>query len=245
MVGGTPVRDGDWPWIVLLGEQVRGRNHWTCGGTLLTARTVLTAAHCVEGRQPAALTARLGEFDTTRTDDGQHVDASVARIIMHPRFRGPARHDDIALLQLSRPVTLGERVWPACLPPEGSDHTGQRALVAGWGLTEFNGETAAILQEAELTVADVNECERSYRTRLHFFDRRYPGGFRGTTLCAQGHEKDSCEGDSGGPLMVAAADGTRQVIGVVSTAFGCGIEGFPGINTKVSQYIPWILQNAV
>ncbi|XP_043224910.1 venom protease-like [Amphibalanus amphitrite] len=245
VVGGQPVRDGDWPWMVLLGERQGGRRVWTCGGTLLSARTVLTAAHCVSGRQPAALTARLGEFDTSRGDDGPHVDAAVATITVHPGYGGAARHDDIALLRLSRPVALGARVQPACLPPAGANHTGRTARVAGWGLTEFNGQSAAVLQEAALTVSDVNECEQSYRTQLDFFTRRYPGGFGGTKLCAAGDEKDSCEGDSGGPLTTPGADGRQQVIGVASTGFGCGLPGFPGIYTKVSQYISWIMQNAV
>ena len=244
VVGGIDTTDGDWPWMVLLGERLQGRRHWTCGGTLLSASTVLTAAHCVFGRQPSALTARLGEHSTTRTDDGPHVDAAVAQILLHPGYRHAHKQDDIALLRLSRPAAFTGRVQPACLPPAGSDHTGRSARVAGWGLTEFNGDSAAVLQEATLTVSDVQQCEQSYRTgRPGDFKETFPGGFQGTKLCAQGHEKDSCEGDSGGPLTVTEA-GRSQVIGVVSIGFGCGIPEFPGIYTKVSQYIPWIMQNA-
>ena len=112
VVGGEPVRleQGRWPWMVLLGERANGRRRWTCGGALISARTVLTAAHCVAGRQPSALTARLGEHDTTHTRDGQHTDVSVSCITVHPDYR--SKQNDIALLQLSRPVSFSRRIQP-------------------------------------------------------------------------------------------------------------------------------------
>lgn len=65
-------------------------------------------------------------------------------------------------------------------------------------------------------------------------------------MCAGGEEgKDSCKGDSGGPLMWENPKGNKvfEVIGIVS--FGprnCGTEFVPGVYTKVYEYLPWIHQ---
>ena len=248
VVGGENVRQelGRWPWMVLLGEQVNGRRRWSCGGTLISSRTVLTAAHCVAGRQSSALTARLGEHDTSTTRDGQHTDVSVSQIITHPGYA--KKQNDIALLTLSRPVPFSRRIQPVCLPAADADHTGSSADLAGWGYTEFNGEGTSVLQEVSLTVVNEQQCERTYQ-KLRAFNTDFPGGFQGTKLCANGADgasKDSCRGDSGGPLVYRTTVNPRryQVIGVVSTGHGCGNPEYPGIYTKVSKYIPWIISNS-
>jgi len=43
------------------------------------------------------------------------------------------------------------------------------------------------------------------------------------------------QGDSGGPLFV---DGT--VVGLVSWAYGCAVQGYPTVYTRVSAYRDWI-----
>lgn len=65
-------------------------------------------------------------------------------------------------------------------------------------------------------------------------------------MCAGGKDKkDSCPGDSGGPMLAAAYinDETRYVQqGVVS--FGhkfCGTQGYPGVYTRIAYYMDWIL----
>ncbi|KAF0290577.1 Clotting factor B [Amphibalanus amphitrite] len=241
------LEQGRWPWMALLGERVNGQRRWTCGGTLISARTVLTAAHCVDGRQPADLKVRLGEYDLSTTRDGKHVNVPVARIVVHPRYR--RKHNDLALLHLGRPVPISRQIKPACLPPGHADHTGRPVDLAGWGHTEFQGKVSRVLHEARLRVVNVSRCEQAYE-HLLTFDRDFPGGFQGTKLCANsadGTSKDACQGDSGGPLVYRTTGIERryQVIGVVSTGLGCGNPNYPGIYTKVSMYVLWILRNSI
>ena len=238
---------GRWPWMALLGERINGRRRWTCGGTLISPLTVLTAAHCVAGRQPADLKVRLGEYDLSTTRDGQHVSVPVARIVVHPRYHH--KQNDLALLHLSRAAPLSRQIRPACLPPGHADHTGRRADLAGWGHTEYKGTVSRVLHEAQLRVVNVSRCEMAYQ-HLLTFDRDFPGGFQGTKLCANsadGTSKDACQGDSGGPLVYRTTGIERryQVIGVVSSGHGCGNPNYPGIYTKVSMYVSWILRNSI
>lgn len=94
--------------------------------------------------------------------------------------------------------------------------------------------------KVNITIFDQNECARLFRTK--------GANIAGTQVCAGGaKDKDSCRGDSGGPLM-KQLPGRRANIwymeGIVS--FGpavCGTEGVPGVYTRVSEYLEWIRVN--
>ena len=50
--------------------------------------------------------------------------------------------------------------------------------------------------------------------------------------------KDSCDGDSGGPLICSISK-KAILLGVVSHGSGCGEEGKPGIYAKVDFFADW------
>lgn len=58
IVGGEDAVVGDFPYIVSLQQ---GGSHF-CGGTLLNANTVMTAAHCSTGTDPGSVTIRAGSL---------------------------------------------------------------------------------------------------------------------------------------------------------------------------------------
>ncbi|XP_043224261.1 venom protease-like [Amphibalanus amphitrite] len=241
-VGGINAIVGKWPWMVLFGRWTdAGLGGWFCGGTLITDRHVLTAAHCLRPEEAGTVGARIGDNDLNRLDEVEHQQRNVSGIVRHPQYVGA--QNDLAVVRLAAPVTVTRDVSPICLPPAGADHVGRDVEMAGWGLLEFGGNTSDILQEVALRVADPSVCETAYR-RVPQFDTRFPGGFQGTKVCAEsrdGEPRDACRGDSGGPLMVRLENDTYQLVGVVSTGVGCGNPEFPGLYTKVSAYIDWIL----
>ncbi|XP_037074941.1 venom protease-like [Pollicipes pollicipes] len=245
-VGGFNAILGKWPWMVLFGRRTdAGKQEWFCGGVLITDRHVLTAAHCLRPEQTATVVARIGEHDLTAFDDVIHQERNITSIVRHPQYH--ASQNDLAVVRLQSPVQLTDAVRPICLPPAGSQHHGQDVEMAGWGLVEFGGETADVLQEVPLRVVDEDACEDAYR-QAPAFNITFPGGFQGTKICAGSRDdkpRDACRGDSGGPLMVQLPDGSYQLIGIVSTGVGCGNPKFPGIYTKVSSYIDWILGNLI
>ncbi|XP_043238710.1 venom protease-like [Amphibalanus amphitrite] len=241
-IGGINAIVGKWPWMVLFGRWTdAGLGGWFCGGTLITDRHVLTAAHCLRPEEAGTVGARIADNDLNRLDEVEHQQRNVSRIVRHPQYVGA--QNDLAVVRLAAPVTVTRDVSPICLPPAGADHVGRDVEMAGWGLLEFDGSASDLLQEVALRVADPVVCETAYR-RVPQFESRFPGGFQGTVVCAESRDaepRDACRGDSGGPLMVRLADDTYQLVGVVSAGFGCGNPEFPGLYTRVSAYSYWIV----
>jgi len=285
VVGGEDTPLGEFPFTALLGtddtsvcSQTRASTCWICGGTLINARYILTAAHCV----PGVTKIRLGEHKVTRIPgkdclrgginclpEVQDFDVSEKDIITHPDYKNGRGQvlNDIALIRLPRSATFNDGVQPACLPtaPELASEklnvtdlddglTGTRPVVVGWGYTTpyrtdkedtLNvGAPKAVQQMLAVPVLSSSECGALFLTPEK------------SQICAGGDRgKDSCRGDSGGPLLLRRVlstglmdpnndhDDPWFLLGVVS--FGtrvCG-RGKPGIYTRVEAFVPWILQN--
>ena len=109
------------------------------------------------------------------------------------------------------------------------------AYAAGWGKTESATASEKKLK-VEMNIKSLQECAPVYQR----------GGIllKQTHMCAGGvRGKDTCSGDSGGPLM-RQMTGSWYLIGVVS--FGpqkCGAPGVPGVYTNVAEYVDWIKDN--
>lgn len=105
----------------------------------------------------------------------------------------------------------------------------------------FLGEASNVLMKVELPMAPIDQCSKVYTTqpKVSITEKQ---------LCAGGkNNKDSCPGDSGGPLQAPAFYNDEVcycIYGIVS--FGpkfCGLNGYPGVYTNVVYYIKWILDN--
>lgn len=97
-----------------------------------------------------------------------------------------------------------------------------------------DGPQPAVLQKVTVPVWSNAQCRSKYGPHA-------PGGILESMICAGQDSRDSCNGDSGGPLMVN--EGHWVQIGVVSWGIGCGKGQYPGVYTRVTSFLPWIFKN--
>jgi trypsin len=195
VVGGSAASE-PYPWMSALLQDDR----FICGGSLVAADRVLTAAHCVvaEGRPlPAArFKVEPGATDVSRSPTGAAV--AVAAVEVHPSY-DPSRSDayDVAVLRLAAPAGRGAPIALADPADRGLWPAGAQARVIGFG-SEIPSDPGLTgggpLKQADVPVVADRECRGAYGDA---FDAA-------TMLCAGERLglKDACQGDSGGPLMV-------------------------------------------
>ncbi|XP_021712555.1 venom protease [Aedes aegypti] len=234
IVGGQPTGINEFPWMARLSYF----NRFYCGGMLINDRYVLTAAHCVKGFMWFMIKVTFGEHN--RCDDAVRPETRFVLRAIAQKFSFLNFDNDIALLRLNDRVPITDFIRPICLPTDpAKTYVGTNGLVTGWGTLKEDGKPSCILQEVEVPVIsnDVCSSETNYTSSM-ITDNMMCAGYLGVG------KKDSCQGDSGGPLVAERPDKRYELIGVVSWGNGCARPYYPGVYTRVTQYLDWIKENS-
>uniref|UniRef100_A0A182MUC6 Peptidase S1 domain-containing protein n=1 Tax=Anopheles culicifacies TaxID=139723 RepID=A0A182MUC6_9DIPT len=246
IMGGESAIPGEYPHMAVLGRSCNYPDEggcvsgyeWFCGGSLVSERFVLTAAHCAHvGMSSPPTVVQLG------TQDLRHPSmiVSVRTIVQHPGYGGVLAYNDIALIELAVPVTT---IQPAYLWMKDTIPANVPLIATGWGKVGHFDEPSLVLQCVEIPIVPNSRCNQ-----LLYRNRRLRQGVLPTQLCAGDPHggKDTCEGDSGGPLqMKLSFTGLHRmpdryyIVGITSNGGICGTVNRPGLYTRVSSYIDWI-----
>lgn len=200
-----------------------------CGGSLISALHVLTAAHCTFRAQRSAVGIRAGT--AARTGGVGAVTRSVRDIQEYLGYSHRANDFDVAVIRMSSALALGATVQPIALAERGAVlATGTQAMITGWGDTqETAGQAPQTLHFVSVPIVDRGVCTAAYAKHARITKEMLCAGFQGVG------GRDACQGDSGGPLVVA-----KRLYGIVSFGIGCARPNFPGVYTSVAAYRQWI-----
>ncbi|XP_013141949.1 PREDICTED: trypsin-1-like [Papilio polytes] len=242
IVGGENTLQGEFPHMAAVGWEFGGSTSFSCGGSLISRKFVMTAGHCIKRPRFGEPTiVRLGEqnLDPKVKDGANPVDVRIKQIHKHPDYKPPQRYNDIALLELEEAVKFNNNVRPACLWPKPDFGSYQKGIATGWGVIDPDTQqTSNELQKVSLSLLTNRYCKPLLKPN------RYWDGFVDSQMCAGEMRggKDTCQGDSGSPLQVVSSDNQciYYVVGVTSFGGKCAKSGQPAVYTRVSSYLDWI-----
>lgn len=240
IVGGNVTKPGEFPHMAAIGWRDGGREMFDCGGSLISERYVLTAAHCyveLNGVFPSFV--RLGDQNLVRTDDGAKPrDVDIERFIRHESFvRKQGLYNDIALIKMREEVRFTNFIRPACLY-DRMEVDADQAIATGFGLTEDHGDKSDELLKVSLNIYGNQVCQQGYAN-----SRQLRKGIMESQLCAGSVAggQDTCQGDSGGPLQITKQENhcVFYLVGITSFGQTCGSR-VPAIYTRVAAFLDWI-----
>ena len=225
-----------------------------CGGSLISANVVLTAAHCIKAELKKI---KLGHADLTSEDI---IEVEIESIKIHPGWNNTLCKrslykseclNDVALIKLSRNVEFNQNVKKIDLTKDYSENVlenediFEKFIVAGWGRTysgRGDSQKASMtnqLQKIPIQYIKTDECMKINYFYRNILLRRLPTE---SLLCGKGKiaNSDSCNGDSGSPLMGFLASGEVEVIGIVSSGPKNCNGSRPALFMRISKFLPWI-----
>jgi secreted trypsin-like serine protease len=232
VIGGQPAAPGAWPFAAALidasvGDTLAGQ---ICGAVVISPHEVMTAAHCVvpDGSvrpRKRALDIVAGRL---RLRGSSSARIHVVSVRVHPGFDPQTLVDDLAILELAKPVS-----GSAQLDDGTAGVAGGTATAIGWGSTTAapQGDFPDAMRQTALEIEPDASCTEAYGD----------GYDAASMLCAgipQGG-RDTCQGDSGGPLVAAGATGA-VVIGFTSFGGACGQAGAPGAYVRAGVAAGWL-----
>ncbi|KAH9509765.1 hypothetical protein Btru_045146 [Bulinus truncatus] len=233
---------GSAPWHVILREVKKDTTF--CGGSLISADTVLTAAHCIDQFElifgypfnPVHIQIFVG----THHCSGQNGTLmQIKSYHLHEQYNDTHYNNDVAILKLENPVQFNENVMPICLETpafmEELLKPGLLGVITGCGSQFNHGPAPAHLHEVQIPYVLPDICrERAASVNINFTSGMFCAGY------SRRMRGDACEGDSGGAYVIEFSGRSVQA-GIVSWGVGCDRENHYGYYTHVANYYHWIM----
>jgi secreted trypsin-like serine protease len=216
VVGGTTTTAAAYPFVMQITDASQNQ---FCGGTLVSATKVVTAAHCMVGETTSSVLAVGGRTYLNGTNGTV---SAVSKIWINPSYTDATNGDDVAVLTLSTSMSYTTASYVSSTDT-AVYATGATARVLGWGTTSESGSSSNQLRTATVPIVSNSSCASSYGSDFVASDMVCAGYSAGGV--------DTCQGDSGGPLLIGGV-----LAGITSWGEGCAAAGYPGVYTRLTTF---------
>ncbi|MER5911185.1 serine protease [Streptomyces sp. NPDC001982] len=216
IVGGSTTTTTSYPFMMQITDASQNQ---FCGGTLVTPKKVVTAAHCMVGETTGSVRVVGGRTYLNGTNGTV---SRVSKIWINPSYTDANNGDDVAVLTLSTsmPYTTASYVSSSQTSVYAA---GTTARILGWGTTSESGSSSNQLRTATVPIVSDSGCRSSYGSDFVQSDMVCAGYSSGGV--------DTCQGDSGGPLLIGGV-----LAGITSWGEGCAEAGYPGVYTRLTTF---------
>ncbi|MEV5529581.1 S1 family peptidase [Streptomyces prunicolor] len=216
IVGGSTTTTTAYPFVMQITDASQNQ---FCGGTLVSATKVVTAAHCMVGETTSSVRVVGGRTYLNGTNGTV---SKVSKIWINPSYTDATNGNDVAVLTLSTsmPYTTAKYVASTDTSVYATAAT---ARILGWGTTSENGSSSNQLRTATVPIVSDTSCKSSYGS-----------DFIATDMVCAGYTSggvDTCQGDSGGPLLIGGV-----LAGITSWGEGCAEAGYPGVYSRLTKF---------
>ncbi|XP_011493873.1 PREDICTED: chymotrypsin-2-like [Ceratosolen solmsi marchali] len=228
IIGGESADIEEFPFMISL--RLVDNNRHICGGTILTERHILTAAHCLTGISNIHTALKVQAGSTYLSSNNATI-YNVSCAYIHPLFTGKISltsqmQHDIAIILLGQLINFNDVQNKVELPTEDVKH-GSSAEFIGWGALFYPPRSLSDqLQKTPMSIITYVQCSRYIR---YYLRKEQFCGFEDKGIGA-------CMGDSGGPLVI-----NGKIIGINSYVFPCAL-GLPDVYINVYSYLRFIRQ---
>jgi secreted trypsin-like serine protease len=224
----TKLKDNPWQVALLNASDPLPTRAQFCGATIIHPSWVVTAAHCVDNGVKETQIVIFANSENLLMGGTRFL---VEKIVIHKKWNRSTGNNDIALLHVN--VPLGKNIGSVIAPNREKNIAPKTPVwITGWGITEARASGTNLLQGVEILYIHPMTCAK---------EESYGSQFTVNMICAGAKNKDTCEGDSGGPAT-AMVQNERRLIGVTSSGGQCGDLSKPGLYTKVANYVDWITE---
>ncbi|XP_055598659.1 collagenase-like [Uranotaenia lowii] len=221
IVNGNVAALGQFPYFAQILLTVGG-NSYLCGGSIISNRWILTAAHCATGVSSFQIFVGSVQINKGTKYFSQEK-------YIHPSYNMYLNYD-IALIRVNSTIIFTDNVKPITLPSvgESNQYEGYKPLIMGFGMRGDYQGTSSLLKYAEVSVISNSQCEITFG----------PAVIIPSTMCTVGLAgQNTCNGDSGGPVVY-----DNVQIGIISFVHVNGCEsGNPFGHVRVASLRQWIL----